>query len=73
MMCHKFCMTSVTISCSEYIQLKRGMKWYFMATDESDRSRWVTGLDCVRNSIKDDERKSPGGADIDSILGGIGD
>lgn len=65
--CHKFCVGSITATCHEYLQLKRAMKWYFMTNDESDKTRWVTGLDCVHGNVQDLSAKAKG-ADIDSML-----
>ena len=45
------------------------MKWYFMASDEADRARWVTGLDCIRANAKEETKKQvSGSADIGSLL-----
>jgi hypothetical protein len=48
MVCHKFCHTSVSVTCQEYMELRHARKWYLMAADEADRSRWVHLLDNMK-------------------------
>ena len=70
--CHRFCYQLVGVACQEHIQFRRAQKWYFMANDESDKTRWVTGLDCVRANFREDPNRpmSPNDVnDIDSLLG----
>lgn len=72
MICHKFCYTLVSHTCQEYLNLKKAMKYYFMANDEQDKMRWISGLDIVRHNLKEHTKADVskfGGGDIDSLLG----
>jgi hypothetical protein len=32
------------------------MKWYFMASDEREKNRWIIALECVRGNVKEEAR-----------------
>ncbi|KAI3639397.1 hypothetical protein MIR68_002927 [Amoeboaphelidium protococcarum] len=79
--CHKFCYSLIDVSCEQHQAAKKAMKWYFMAADEVDKMRWMTGLDCVKAAFKEDSTSSQvsgmmsdgaannaGGVDIDELL-----
>lgn len=54
--CHKYCYTLVKETCEDHLHLHNATKWFFMANDEADRMRWVTGLDHIRANVKEEAR-----------------
>ena len=69
LLCHKFCYSLITENCQTHQQLRNARKWYLMANDEADRTRWIAGLDCVRANIKDEIREeSPTPRPLESPL-----
>jgi hypothetical protein len=55
MVCHKYCHVAIKETCAEHLQLQHASKWYFMAADEADRTRWITGLESIRSSLREQE------------------
>lgn len=52
LMCHKFCYDFVDITCEEHAKFKESKKWYFMAGDTEDRTRWIDGIEVIKKGYK---------------------
>ena len=51
-MCHKNCLALINVSCNEQQVLRTTKPTYFMATDPTEKKRWIQGLEFHRKEVE---------------------
>ncbi|KAJ3170832.1 hypothetical protein HDU87_008717 [Geranomyces variabilis] len=59
MICHRSCKATIDLSCLETQALANAQPLYFLAQDQTDRTRWLQGLEYFRREALRGSTKSP--------------